>query len=185
MIAIRMGKGAVQVHCWTYSLIFEPHPHSAHIHRAHSILSHARVLLMDWLRSPYRQWRRHFLSRAFYWWYRRKFNAFETNHPLHFPWAPVKSIHRMRCVQDSVLPWGCEGEASPHLSSSPPSSHFFLLTSLPFLLAPYTFSLLLTSFSLPLSPTFTPSFRLKKEEKPFWDWKRLILKTHIILLHFQ
>ena len=29
-----------------------------------------------------------------------------------------KSIRRMRSVQDSVLPWGCGGEASPHRSSS-------------------------------------------------------------------
>ena len=32
---------------------------------------------------------------------------------------PLKSIRRMRGVQDSVLPEGCGGEASPHISPAP------------------------------------------------------------------
>ena len=32
-------------------------------------------------------------------------------------------------MQDSVLPWGCGGEASPHFSSPPLSSYSILLTS--------------------------------------------------------
>ena len=42
--------------------------------------------------------------------------ADDTHSPARprFPVSTSKSIRRMRSVQDSVLPWGCGGEASPH-----------------------------------------------------------------------